>query len=184
VQVVRQNKFLTFLMKTNERFTWATTILNPEPQDHILEIGCGAGLFAEQITRKLHSGTLTALDRSASMIKLSSKRNASAVLASRVKFLQVGFLDAKFKKNEFDKVIAFNVNFFWKESKRELDVVQRILKPTGQLYVFYQAPTWLRIEAADPIKKNLEENSFEVTDIIFEKMAPTPVFCVKAKPRM
>ena len=168
---------------TSERFIWATQVLNIQPGDRILEIGCGAGLFAEQMIKKLGSGNITAVDRSASMINLSSKKNAAAVAAGRAKFVHFDFMQSDFKKNRFDKIVAFNVNFFWKDSKDELQVIRHIMKPAGQLFVFYQAPTWLREEAADPIKKNLQENFFELTGSVFEQMRPTPVFCIKARPK-
>lgn len=166
----------------NERFIWASTVLDIRSQDRVLEIGCGAGLLVEQIANELDSGCITALDRSAPMIRLALKRNAASVSGGKAKFVSLDFSDSTFKKSEFDKIIAFNVNFFWKAPERELEIIRKILKPTGQLFIFYQAPTWINIEAAEPIKENLKKNSFEILDTIFKKMAPTPAFCIKAKP--
>jgi 16S rRNA A1518/A1519 N6-dimethyltransferase RsmA/KsgA/DIM1 with predicted DNA glycosylase/AP lyase activity len=36
-------------MKINERFSWAVSVISISPTDHILEIGCGAGILTEQI---------------------------------------------------------------------------------------------------------------------------------------
>jgi cyclopropane fatty-acyl-phospholipid synthase-like methyltransferase len=35
--------------KVANRFEWAASLIHPEPDDHLLEIGCGAGLLAELI---------------------------------------------------------------------------------------------------------------------------------------
>ena len=169
-------------MKPNERFTWAATVLNLQPGDRVLEIGCGAGLLVEQIARVFNPGTIVALDRSAAMIKMASKRNAALVSEGKAKFIALDFPDSTYKKSEFDKIVTFNVNFFWKYPERELEIIRKILKPTGQLYIFYQAPTWINIEAAQPIKENLKKNSFEILDTIYKKMVPTPAFCIKARP--
>jgi ubiquinone/menaquinone biosynthesis C-methylase UbiE len=170
-----------FQMKPNERFTWAATVLNPQPEDRILEIGCGAGLLVEQIARVLGPGRIIALDRSVAMIRMAAKRNAASVSAGKAKFISLDFSDSKFEKSGFDKIVAFNVNFFWKDPKQELEIIKKILKPTGQLYIFYQAPTWTDIEATRPITENLIKNSFTISDTIFKNMAPTPAFCIKAK---
>jgi tRNA A58 N-methylase Trm61 len=169
-------------MEPNERFTWAATVLNLQPADRVLEIGCGAGLLVEQIARVLDPGTIVALDRSAAMIKMASKRNAASVSAGKAQFMNLDFSDSTFKKSEFDKIVAFNVNFFWKDPKQELEIVKKILKATGQLYIFYQAPTWTDIEATRPIRENLIKNSFTISDTLFKNMSPTPAFCIKTKP--
>ena len=167
-------------MALNERFAWALTILEIQPKDEVLEIGCGAGLLVEQIAYKLDDGHVTAIDRSAAMIKMASKRSGESLSTGKLKLLNLDFADSRFRKSEFDKVVAFNVNFFWKNSLRELEIIRRILKPRGFLYIFYQAPFEITIEAAGPIRNNLRTHSFETVDTIFKKVKPTPVFCVKA----
>jgi cyclopropane fatty-acyl-phospholipid synthase-like methyltransferase len=40
----------------NEKFTWAVRLLKLKTIHNILEIGCGAGLLAEQIAHRLTTG--------------------------------------------------------------------------------------------------------------------------------
>ena len=96
--------------------------------------------------------------------------------------LNVTFTESKFNDCQFDKVTAFNVNFFWKGHADEFEIVRRILKPGGILYIFCQQPFEITIKEADPIKNNLEKYSFEIIDTIFKQMKPFPVFCLKARP--
>jgi len=56
-------------MTTGERFLWAAKLLDVQPSNTVLEIGCGAGIFAEQIAHRLTTGKLTAVDKSKPMIK-------------------------------------------------------------------------------------------------------------------
>ena len=171
-------------MITNQRFIWAATILDPKPHDNVLEIGCGAGLLVDQIANKLDSGHITAIDRSAAMIKMASKRNARSISTGKINFVTMNFLNSDFRKHEFDKVASFNVNFFWKNPEQELKMIKKILKPMGELYIFYQAPFEISITAANPVKENLIKHSFEIIDTIFKKMVPTSAFCVKARPKV
>ena len=47
------------------RLRWAVDFIDVQPQDHILEIGCGSGQAADLICRRLEGrGKLFAIDRS------------------------------------------------------------------------------------------------------------------------
>lgn len=155
-----------------------------KPPDRVLEIGCGAGILVEQMAEKIRSGRITAIDRSAGMISMASKRNARFISAGKVKLITGDFTDSRFQKSEFKKIVAFNVNFFWKDPKQELRIIKKILKPGGELYIFYQAPFDIDITAAEPIKEKLEENYFEITETILKTMKPTSVFCIKATSKL
>lgn len=169
-------------MKVNQRFIWATSVLDLAPDDYVFEIGCGAGLLVEQIADQHDTGRITAIDKSAAMIKIASKRNAKSISIGKAKLATLDFPDSIFKKSQFDKIADFNVNFFWKNPEHELEVIKEILRPTGGLYIFYQAPFDTSIKAADPIKERLLKHSFEIIDTVFKKMIPTSAFCIKARP--
>ena len=78
-----------------ERFHWAVDYMNIGSADHILEIGCGAGLLAELIAERLQTGSITAIDRSASMIELATNRN-QRFAESKVLRLEINaFLEMK-----------------------------------------------------------------------------------------
>ena len=93
----------------NERFSWASTLLDVTASEHILEIGCGAGLLVEQIASRLRSGKLMAVDKSPAMIKMASKRNAEAVAKRKLIFATGDFADLDFSSSSFDKVAAFSL---------------------------------------------------------------------------
>jgi ubiquinone/menaquinone biosynthesis C-methylase UbiE len=169
-------------MAINERFIWAAEILDLHPSDQVLEIGCGAGILVEQIANKLDTGSITAIDRSESMIKMASKRNAKFLSRGKVKLVASELSKAVLEKSRFDKILAFNVNVFQKDPDKELTLIRQSLKPNGQLYLFYQAPYDINIKAADPVKKILQAYSFEVKDLFFKKMTPYPAFCVLSGP--
>lgn len=160
-------------MKINERFPWALAVLDVKPTDHLLEIGCGAGILAELIAEK---GTITAIDSSPAMIKKAEKRNREG----KINLITSDFAKADLPDNTYHKVLAFNVNFFWKDPSAELVLIRRSLKRNGKLYVFYQAPYDITIEAAKPIEEKLRSNGYTIVDTIFKKMNPVSAFCVIA----
>ena len=46
------------------RMIWAVELMDPQPGDNVLEIGCGPGYGAELSCQRLTSGKLFAIDRS------------------------------------------------------------------------------------------------------------------------
>lgn len=167
-------------MKINERFIWATEVLAIKRTDRILEIGCGAGILVEQIA--LQQAVVTGVDSSAAMIKMAIRRNKTFADKGSVEFVTSDFAEAEMPPNAYNKILAFNVNFFWKDPSAELALIKKCLKKNGLLYVFYQAPYEITIEAAKPIEEKLRSHQFTIVDTLFKKMTPVSAFCIIAKP--
>jgi ubiquinone/menaquinone biosynthesis C-methylase UbiE len=167
---------------TPERFLWAAGLMNIQPDDHILEIGCGAGLLAGQIAIQLANGKLVAIDRSEAMLLKAQQRNREHVNSSRLKFLKGDFAELSLHEDAFDKVVAFNVSFFGKDPARALSLIRKVLKRGGCLYVFYQYPYDITLEAALPLRRKLEEHNFSILEVQLKQLRPTAAFCIKARP--
>lgn len=165
-----------------ERFTWAASIMRVHTRHKILEIGCGAGLLVQVISEQLSGGSITALDRSAPMIKLAAKRNREGIEAGKVTLINSAFMDAPLPAACFNKVVAFNVNFFQRSPEKELALIRKILKPSGTLYIFDQAPVEIDKRSAGPVIRYLEANAFRVADTLLQKMKPTSVRCIICNP--
>ena len=56
------------------RIKWAVDLMDVQPADQVLEIGCGPGAGAEAICSHLETGKLFAIDRSESKIGRASCR--------------------------------------------------------------------------------------------------------------
>jgi ubiquinone/menaquinone biosynthesis C-methylase UbiE len=62
-------------MPVNERFLWAAELIAIQPDDSILEIGCGAGILTELLAHCIEEGKIVAIDQSEKMITIAEKRN-------------------------------------------------------------------------------------------------------------
>jgi len=125
-----------------ERITYAVEKLAVQPDERILEIGCGRGVAAELICARLKGGTMVAIDRSAVAIEAARKRNAEALTGGRLILHQVSLDELPDDIGPFDKVFAINVNLFWTgPATAELDLIRRLLKPDGTLHLFYEPPS-------------------------------------------
>jgi ubiquinone/menaquinone biosynthesis C-methylase UbiE len=153
------------------------------PSDHVLEIGCGRGVAASLVCQRLSRGRLVAIDRSVTMAKTAEQRNRDSVEAGRAVFLATSLGAADLSGERFDKVFAVNVNLFWvRSSARELELIRRVLKRKGAMYLFYEPPQAPRAKAiADNVVAFLSEQGFGTTTLSTTTQPGRAVVCVVAR---
>jgi SAM-dependent methyltransferase len=138
--------------KASERLRWAAQVLDVEPDDHILEIGCGHGVAVSLVCERLDGGRITAVDRSPKMIEAAEKRNAEH--AGKARFVTAPIERADLGDEDYDKAFAVHVAALH-EPGPALDAVRRRLVPGGRLYLFTQAPSWREAGAAQDFAAHL-----------------------------
>ncbi len=116
-------------------------VLDPGPEDRVLEIGCGHGIAATFVCERLEGGHLTAIDRSEKMVRAAARRNAAHVEAGRAEFVVAELENLDFGDRRFDKVFASRVGLFHREPERARSLAERWLAPGGELFVFYDQPS-------------------------------------------
>ncbi|MCP3802498.1 class I SAM-dependent methyltransferase [Allokutzneria sp. A3M-2-11 16] len=153
-------------MNVPDRVRWAVEVLDPRPEDEILEIGSGPGVAASLVCQRLQSGRLLALDRSPVAVERIGERNADHVAAGRLAVRQSALADLIVPPSSFDKAFAVNVNVFWVgDPARELAVLKAALREGGSLHILYGAggPTSAD-RVTGPVAAALREHGFaEVT---------------------
>jgi len=102
----------------SERLKAIVDRLEVQPDDRVLEIGCGHGVAATMVCERLEKGRLTAVDRSQKMIAAASRRNAAYVEAGTADFLVMHLEDLDLGERRFDKVLAVRVGLFRREPER------------------------------------------------------------------
>jgi SAM-dependent methyltransferase len=115
--------------------------LAPRPDDEVLEIGCGMGVAVALLCRRLTTGRVTAIDRSATMVAAAQRRNRPCMAEGRAVVRHLSLSDSDFPRGSFDGALAVNVNLFWLNPAAELSVLQRVLRPGGRLCLVFEPPT-------------------------------------------
>jgi len=169
--------------KVVQRLEWAVGVLHIDPEDRLLEIGCGHGVTVSLVCENLGCGAITAIDHSAKMIEAASKRNADHVAAGVASFQTATLLDADLADTTFDKVFAINVGMFWRPRPvRELAILRDHIAPDGRLFLFHEPPPE---SAMPPIPSTLPEllvdGGFTVAEILEQDLGRTRVGCVTAE---
>jgi trans-aconitate methyltransferase len=122
------------------RIRWAVDLMDVQPADHVLEIGCGPGAGAELICSRLTTGKLFAIDRSESGVDRTKRRNAKYVEAGRLTVRQIDLATLRVPVKRLHKVFAFNVNLFWvRDCADEIALLHERVLPGGAVYLFYEA---------------------------------------------
>jgi ubiquinone/menaquinone biosynthesis C-methylase UbiE len=129
------------VLSVPERLLWAVETLAVDPAERLLEIGCGRGVAVSLVCERLVSGKITAIDRSAKMTEPAAQRNREHISAGKAEFRTAELRDAGLDGERFDKIFAVNLNLFWVRSPaKELDLIKRLLKPGGAVYLCYEPP--------------------------------------------
>jgi ubiquinone/menaquinone biosynthesis C-methylase UbiE len=164
------------------RQVWAVDTLGVRPTDRVLEVGCGHGVAVTLICERLDGGCVLAVDRSAKMIDLARRRNASF---GDVATFQVASLhEASLGDALFDKVLAIDFPAIVRgDPGRELTVLARHLAPGGLVHVVYQPldathvePTIARLTDA------FDKHRYTVTNTLVDTIPTGRILALQATP--
>jgi len=161
-----------------ERIRWAVETLGVEPGDRLLEIGGGPGVAASLVCDGLDSGSLLLIDRSATAIERTRRRNPEHVASGLLALATLALADFDPGTARFDKTFAVNVNVFWTTpATEELARLRRALAHDGRLFLFYETPSAARAgEVLQRVVDTLRANGFAEPRLV--SRSATLVGCV------
>ena len=164
-----------------ERLSWMSDLLDPQPADAVLELGCGNGTLAALLLPRLSRGHYLGIDRSSSAIAAAVWRNSDAVASGAASFRVVDLAKAELDQG-YRRIVAVNLNLFWNGAAPELARLRERLAPQGRLYLAYQPPgadALIKIEAL--LRQNLEREAYAIERVERAPMRPIPALCVVAR---
>jgi ubiquinone/menaquinone biosynthesis C-methylase UbiE len=124
--------------KNRERIAWAVSLLDVQPEDHLLEVGFGPGVAIQQVAQLAKEGFVAGIDHSAIMVAQASRRNAKAIAAGRVELIFGSVAALSYGDASFDKAFAINSLRFWPAPVECLRGLGRVLKPRGHVAIVSQ----------------------------------------------
>lgn len=106
-----------------------------------LEIGCGPGAAAREVSRRIGSGHVLAIDRSARAVQQALAASAEDIAAGRMSVRQVAVEDFELAPGEAPFDLAFGIRVGALDGRhpelerRALERIARALTPAGRLFI-------------------------------------------------
>lgn len=116
----------------------ALQLLQLQPDDTVLEIGCGHGHTLAKAANIVSRGRLCGIDFSPVMYRYAMRRHRQLVAAKRIEF-HLGSSDRlPFDDRSFDKIFAVHTIYFWETPLDHLAEARRVLKPGGRFVLGFR----------------------------------------------
>nr|WP_176025069.1 class I SAM-dependent methyltransferase [Brucella pseudintermedia] len=146
-------------------FDLALSRATPKQDDHIIEVGCGGGVF---MRRALKSGCrATAFDHSDAMVDATRKLNAEAVRNGRLQVVKADASELPTGDCIADKVYCLNAFFFFPDPQKALREMARVLKPGGSL-ILVTSPPDMREQISGYFGRMAQSMTFYTGDMLCE----------------
>ncbi|TIQ35434.1 MAG: class I SAM-dependent methyltransferase [Mesorhizobium sp.] len=133
----------------SERISAFVEALPLKPGLQVLEIGCGPGVAARAVARRIGDGFILAIDRSEKAIRLARAGSADEIASGRLDFRQAAIEDFTLLPGDtlFDIAFAMRVGALDgrhpETGRAALMRIKAALKPSGRLF----------IDGGDPLKE-------------------------------
>ena len=114
---------------------WTISLLDIQPEHHILEIGFGPGVSTRFAAEKATQGFVAGIDHSETMVQAARKRNLENIQAGRMELEQGDVASLPYPDETFDKVFSLHSIYFWNKPVECLQELRRVLKPGGLLAI-------------------------------------------------
>jgi ubiquinone/menaquinone biosynthesis C-methylase UbiE len=113
----------------------------------VLDVGCGTGFAVLQLAAIVSEGRACGIDISPKMIE-QARMKVSKELSGRVEFCEGDSNKIPYSDGCFDNILCTNSFHHYPDPILALREMQRVLKPSGQIVIFENAPdlswyTWL-----------------------------------------
>jgi ubiquinone/menaquinone biosynthesis C-methylase UbiE len=140
--------------------SWVLDLLEIDPSDSVLEVGCGPGVGLELAAARAYQGLVVGIDPSETMLGMAQRRNRAQIEAGRVE-LRLGTVDQlPFGDATFDKAMTMNSLHLWQDPVAGLKEMMRTLRRGGRIAV---AITRFSYASPDKFERHLIDSGF--TDI-------------------
>jgi SAM-dependent methyltransferase len=168
------------------RNCWAVELLEVQPSDRVIELGCGPGVAIAALANCATRGLVVGVDHSEVMIRQARRRNADAIRQRRVRLIHAPVERLQMIEGPFDAALAVNTVGMWPEPVTRLREIGQLLRPGGRIAVVSQprcpgATAATSAAAGDRLAAQLSDAGFGNIRVETLFLDP-PAVCVLANP--
>ena len=114
---------------------WTVSLLDIQPEQHVLEIGFGPGVSTQIVAEKASQGFVAGIDHSQTMTHAASQRNAQAIQSGRMELRQGDVASLPYPDESFDVALSLHSIYFWQNPLDGLKEIRRVLRPNGTVAI-------------------------------------------------
>jgi SAM-dependent methyltransferase len=120
--------------------SWTLSLLDLQPADRVLELGCGPGYALRQAAELASEGLIGGIDHSPAALRQARSRNRAAIRAGRVELRQGDVSEPlPYESACFDAAYAVQLLYFLSDPLPVLRELRRVLRPDGRLAMSVRA---------------------------------------------
>jgi ubiquinone/menaquinone biosynthesis C-methylase UbiE len=109
----------------------------------ILDVGCGFGATNIVLAQAFPEAEVVGIDLSDPLLRLAGLSAQAAGLGERVKFAKADVHQIPYEENSFDVIVNANMVHVVAEPVHMLNEIERVLTPTGHLFIVDLRRSWL-----------------------------------------
>ena len=117
---------------------WALCHVTVQPDDVILDVGCGGGKTVDKLCKRISNGKVYGVDYSELCVKKSESLNHKNVICGKARILQASVSELPFEDDKFNLVTAIETYYFWPDKPGDLKEIFRTLAPGGKLMLAFE----------------------------------------------
>jgi SAM-dependent methyltransferase len=143
----------------------ALDLLDPQPHEHVLEIGFGPGRTIQRLTRR--AAHVTGVDISDTMLTAARRRNRAAIRDGRAHLLRGDGTTLPLPDRIAHAALAVHTIYFWPQPKTTLTELARVLHPGGRLVLAFRDTAQPTPRRFDPRIYHLH-SAEDVTRVLYD----------------
>lgn len=114
---------------------WTIKLLDIQPHDRAVELGCGAGRGLVLAARAAGLSLVAGMDLSPTMLRAASRRIRRAGQGDRVILLRGDLGALPYRDGSLDKIWSVHTFYFWADREAVFADLLRVLAPGGRIVV-------------------------------------------------
>ncbi|GAB4000501.1 class I SAM-dependent methyltransferase [Glycomyces albus] len=120
------------------RNRWAVQLLDVQPTDRVIELGCGPGVALAALAARATRGLVVGVDHSEVVIRQARRRNRAAVRTGRLRLVHAPVEHLSVDDGPFDAALAVNTVGMWPDATGRLRELAGRLRPGGRIALVSQ----------------------------------------------
>ena len=107
-------------------------VMNLQPQDRVLDLGCGTGWATRRLARLVPQGEAVGIDVADEMLRRAEQ---SSTGFKNIRYVWGSAEHIPAADNAFDKVLSVESFYYYADQGKALDELRRVMAPGGRLFI-------------------------------------------------